>query len=101
MDWEQYLDKQKGGSKEEPQEKESYQDSEAKLDESEISKVKTAISSLQPLAEKEGCSVGELVEKYNGEEDDEEEAEGMDDAEPKDEGGKVALIVSRMKSKEV
>ena len=54
------------------------------------SQVKALISQLEPLAEKEGCSVADLVEKYSGED---EEAEGEEG------GGKLSLIVARMKAK--
>lgn len=58
------------------------------------SKIKNLISQLEEYAGQEGCSVEELVEKYSGGDNDDEEAEGEGNS------GKVALIVARMKKKQ-
>lgn len=67
---------------------EKYMESEESGD--VAGKVKALIAQLEPLAEKEGCSVADLVEKYTGEDEEAESEEG---------GGKLSLIVARMKSK--
>lgn len=73
----------------------SYSDSsESNLGPREVEKVKSLIDQLEPLAEKEGCEVSELVDKYASSEDDSESNSDGDD------GNKVALIVARMKAKQ-
>lgn len=62
------------------------------LSEKDISKVKSAIAMIEPLASQEGCSVAELIEKVQGGDMD-DESEGGDNS------GKIALIVARMKKK--
>lgn len=56
----------------------------------EIKQIKSAIAQIEPIAEKSGMSVADLVEKYSGSEVESEE-EGEDP--------KVAMIVAKMKSK--
>lgn len=76
----------------------NYKKDEPNIGEKEIEKVKMLCAQLKPIADKEGCSVSELAEKY-GESDEEEAAEGDDGDEGSDDGGKMALIIARMKSK--
>lgn len=74
-----------------PMEKESE---EIELGEREAQKVQSLVAQLQQIADKSGCGVSELVEKYSGGEMAEEETEEQPDNEDK-----VNLIVARMKSK--
>lgn len=70
------------------EEKESYADQKETPD--VAAKVMAIIEQLKPLAEAEGCTVSELVEKHSGEEEEEE---------PEDDGSKVDMVAARMKAK--
>lgn len=69
------------------------------LGEREIEKVRSAIATLAPLAQKEGCTVSELVEKFAGGEDEDSEIDAGVDADAPSGDQKVSAIVARLKSK--
>ena len=78
----------------EPEESSSYKKEEPALGENETQKLQGIIAHLQLLAEKEGCTVVELIEKYGNEESaDEKKSEAMDT-------DKISMIAARMKAKQ-
>lgn len=87
MDWDELDVKKKPSMSEEKE--------EIELGEREAEKVQSLVSQLQQIADKSGCGINELVEKYSGgeiaEDETEDEGSGNED--------KVNLIVARMKAK--